>query len=87
MIIDSIEILGLVAAVLTTSAFVPQVYKTWKTKSARNLSFTMYLVFFAGVMLWLVYGFFIDSLSVILANAVTGVLTLVLIYFKISYKD
>jgi len=87
MIIDTVEILGLVAAVLTTSAFLPQVYKTWKTKSAKNLSFTMYLVFFAGVMLWLVYGFFIDSLSVILANAVTGFLTLILIYFKISYKD
>lgn len=84
---NNIEILGLVAAVFTTSAFVPQVYKTWKTKSAKELSLTMFLVFFTGLMMWLVYGIFIDSLSVILANSITGLFSLVLIYFKLKYKD
>ncbi|UOB16272.1 SemiSWEET family sugar transporter [Abyssalbus ytuae] len=84
---NPVEILGLIAAVFTTSAFLPQVYKTWRSRSAKNLSLTMYLVFFTGVMMWMVYGFLIDSLAVILANIVTGFLTLILIYFKIRYKD
>ena len=67
--IDNVEIIGFVAAVLTTSAFVPQVYKTWKSKSAESLSLTMYLVFFVGIILWLIYGISINSLAMIFANA------------------
>lgn len=85
--IDDFEIVGLIAAILTTSAFVPQVYKTWKTKSVENLSLTMYVVFFIGIMLWLVYGIHINSIAMILANAVTGLLALVLIFFKLKYKN
>ncbi len=54
--IDKFQIIGLIAAVLTTSAYVPQVYKTWKTKSAGNISLTMYIAMFVGILLWLVYG-------------------------------
>ncbi len=86
MTFNNIEILGLVAAVFTTSAFVPQVYKTWKSKSAKELSLTMFLVFFLGVMMWLVYGYLINSLSVMIANIVTGFLSLVLIFFKLRYR-
>ena len=84
--IDQFEIIGLIAAVLTTSAFVPQVYKTWKSKSAEGLSLTMYLVLLIGVILWLVYGIHIHSLAMILANTVTGFLTMLLIIFKLRYK-
>jgi MtN3 and saliva related transmembrane protein len=84
--IDNFEIIGLLAAVLTTSAFVPQVYKTWKAKSAESLSLTMFLVFFVGVILWLIYGIHIKSLAMIFANTVTGILALLLIFFKIRYK-
>jgi MtN3 and saliva related transmembrane protein len=87
MIFNTVEILGLVAAVFTTSAFVPQVYKTWKAKSAKDLSLTMFLVFFIGVLLWLVYGYMIQSLSVVLANSVTAFLALILISFKLRYKN
>ena len=80
------EIIGLIAASLTTAAFVPQVYKTWKTKSVDELSLTMYLVFFTGIVLWVTYGIFINSLSIILANTITGLLVLLLIYFKLKYK-
>ena len=80
------EIIGLAAATLTTAAFVPQVYKTWKTKSVDELSLTMYLVFFTGIVLWLIYGIYIHSLSIILANTITGLLVLLLIYFKLKYK-
>ncbi|PKP29111.1 MAG: hypothetical protein CVU01_01650 [Bacteroidetes bacterium HGW-Bacteroidetes-18] len=84
--IDNVEIIGFVAAVLTTSAFVPQVYKTWKSKSAESLSLTMYLVFFVGIILWLIYGISINSLAMIFANSVTGLLALLLIVFKLRYK-
>lgn len=84
--IDNFEIVGLTAGILTTAAFVPQVYKTWKTKSAESLSLTMYLVFFVGIILWLVYGIHINSLAMILANSVTALLALLLIFFKLRYK-
>jgi MtN3 and saliva related transmembrane protein len=84
--IDTYEILGLIAAVCTTSAFVPQVYKTWKTKSVEGLSLTMYIIFFTGVVLWLIYGIHIKSLSMIIANSITGILALLLVIFRLSYK-
>jgi len=82
----NIEIIGVIAAILTTSAFVPQVYKTWKTKSVKELSLTMYLVMFIGISLWLTYGILINSFSIILANIVTGLLVLLLIYLKLRHK-
>lgn len=84
--IDSFEIVGLIAATLTTWAYVPQVYKTWKSKSALSLSLTMYLTMFVGIILWLVYGIHLNSLAMILANSVSALLTLALIIFKIRYK-
>ena len=84
--IDNFEIIGLLAGVLTTAAFVPQVYKTWESKSADGLSLTMYLVFFIGIILWLVYGIHIHSIAMILANTVTGLLALLLIIFKLRFK-
>ena len=82
----NIEIVGVIAAILTTSAFVPQVYKTWKSKSARELSLTMYLVLFTGIVLWFIYGYVIESFAIKLANIITGLLVLMLIYFKLKYK-
>lgn len=82
----NIEIVGVIAAILTTSAFVPQVYKTWKSKSAKELSLTMYLVLFTGILLWFIYGYVIESFAIKLANIITGLLVLMLIYFKLKYK-
>ena len=83
----AITMLGLVAASLTTVAFIPQVHKTWKSKSAKDLSLGMYLIFTTGVILWLVYGILKEDIPIIAANVVTLSLTLVLLYFKIFYKD
>ncbi|MCL6267545.1 SemiSWEET family sugar transporter [Flagellimonas myxillae] len=83
---NTIEIVGLVAATLTTSSFVPQVYKTWKSKSTKDISFTMYSAFFVGTMLWLYYGIHHESLAIILANAITGVLVLWMLALKIRHK-
>ena len=84
--IDLFEIIGLVAAVLTTSAYVPQAVKTWRTKSAGNLSLTMYIAMFVGIVLWLIYGIYLESLAMILANSVTAILTFIIIVFKLRYK-
>lgn len=84
--IDKFEIIGLIAAVLTTSAYVPQAYKTWKTKSAGNISLTMYIAMFVGILLWLVYGIHLNSFAMIAANSVTAILTLIILVFKLKYK-
>jgi MtN3 and saliva related transmembrane protein len=63
--------LGLVAGLLTTVAFLPQVWQVWKSRSARDISLPMYLIFTLGVALWLVYGLMTAAVPVIVANAVT----------------
>lgn len=80
------EIIGFTAAILTTGAFLPQVYKTWKTKDVSGLSLPMLLIFFIGIICWLVYGFLMDSPSMIFANTVTFVSSFLLLYFKITYS-
>lgn len=79
------ETVGFAAAILTTSAFLPQVYKTWKTKDVSGLSLPMLLIFFIGIVLWLIYGFLMDSPSMIFANSITVVSSFVLLYFKIKH--
>ena len=78
------ELIGLLAAILTTSAFIPQVYKIYKEKKAQGVSLTMYLIMFVGVLLWLVYGVLIGSIAIIVANSVTAVLQLFVIIFKLK---
>lgn len=86
MNLDMNEFIGFVAALLTTVAFLPQVYKTWKTKDVSSLSLPMLLLFFTGIVLWLVYGVLKDSPSMVFANATTVVSTLLLLRFKIKYQ-
>ena len=81
-----ITILGLAAGVCTTIAFLPQVIKTWKSKSAKDLSLGMFVFFCFGVALWLIYGLILHDVPIIAANAVTLVLSLLIVYFKLKYK-
>lgn len=81
-----IELVGMFAAVLTTAAFVPQVYKIWKSKVSDGISLSMYLSMFIGVVTWCVYGFLIGSPSVMIANIVAGLLQLTIIYFKLKFR-
>ena len=83
----NIEWIGILAGLMTTTAFVPQVYKTWKSKSAKDLSLGMFLIFVGGVILWLVYGTIIKSTSIILANALTLIFSGMLLVFKLIFKD
>jgi len=80
---DITTITGLLAGSLTTLAFVPQVLRTWKTRSARDISLATYLMFSCGVLLWLVYGFMLHALPVILANGITLLLSGTILVLKI----
>ena len=82
---DEAIILGLAAGALTTIAFVPQLTKAWRTKSTGDLSWGMLVTFSTGVLLWLIYGLWIDSLPVILANAVTLLLQAGIVSLKIKF--
>lgn len=81
-----LTLLGLAAGALTTIAFVPQVIKTWKSKSAEDLSLGMYSIFCTGVVLWLIYGLIKWDIPIIAANAVTFSLAMTILYFKLVYK-
>ncbi|MBI5699616.1 SemiSWEET transporter [Candidatus Saganbacteria bacterium] len=82
---DLILIIGTLAAMLTTAAFVPQVVKAHQTKHTKDLSLLMYLLFAAGITLWIIYGFSLRSIPVIAANSVTLVLSLYLVFLKVKY--
>jgi len=81
-----VETLGIVAAILTTASFLPQAIKVIKTKETKDLSLSMYSMFFIGVVLWLTYGILIQNIPVIIANAVTFVLSGIILMMKIKYK-
>ena len=82
---DGVTTLGLIAGTLTTIAFIPQIVKAWQSKSTGDLSWGMVVTFSTGVFLWLVYGIWINSLPVILANAVTLLLQAGIVTLKIKY--
>ena len=87
LVMNEIQILGLAAGSCTTIAFLPQVIKTWKSGSAKDLSLGMFSFFCFGVLLWLIYGIIIRDVPVILANLFTLVLASSLLYFKLRYKE
>jgi MtN3 and saliva related transmembrane protein len=80
-----VTLIGSTAAVCTTIAFVPQLVRVYRRKTARDISISMFLVFSVGEMLWFTYGIFIHSLPVILANAVTLALALAILTLKLRY--
>jgi MtN3 and saliva related transmembrane protein len=77
------ETVGLVAGALTTVSFVPQVIKTWRTRSAGDFSLPMLLLFVAGIALWLAYGLMAQAWPVIYANAITLVLSAYILVVKL----
>jgi lactoylglutathione lyase len=79
-----IKIIGFIAAILTTGAFVPQAWKTWKTKSTEDLSPIMFILFCLGIFLWLLYGLAKNDLPMILANSVTICLAGIILFYILS---
>jgi MtN3 and saliva related transmembrane protein len=78
------DIIGSIAATLTTVSFIPQVIKLLATRHTKDISLSMYIIFTLGVALWLVYGVMLERLPIILSNAVTLCLSGTIIYIKIK---
>lgn len=78
--------IGVVAALLTTIAFLPQALKAWRTRSTQDISLAMYALMATGNVLWLTYGVLIESLPLIGANTVTLSLTLSILALKLRYR-
>jgi MtN3 and saliva related transmembrane protein len=83
---DAVTLVGLAAGALTTVSFAPQVIKTWKTKSAEDISTGMIATFCSGILLWVFYGFSVHSIPIILANIITFCLALVILILKMRYR-
>ena len=81
-----LKYIGFFAAFCTTIAFLPQALKVWKTKSTKDISIYMFIIFTIGVFSWLIYGIIISDLPIILANVVTLILSLFILVFKLKYK-
>ena len=81
-----IDFVGFLAALLTTIAFLPQVLKTWRSKSAKDVSLEMLILFCTGVFLWIVYGLYIQAIPIVLANVVVLMLNLTILFLKLKYK-
>jgi MtN3 and saliva related transmembrane protein len=81
------SLLGFIAGALTTIAFIPQVVQAWRSKRCDDLSWAMLLTFSAGVVLWLLYGIRLWAMPVIVANAVTLALLLIIMALKTRYAS
>ena len=80
-----VDLFGFLAALLTTIAFLPQVYKTWGIKSADDVSLTMLILFITGLICWIIYGLNIGSIPIVLANVITFILNFSILILKITY--
>ena len=80
-----LTLVGTVAGVLTTGAWLPQLLKCWRTRSAADLSWSYLAVLGTGVALWAVYGLLSSDLVLILANVITVLALLLLVGFKVAF--
>ena len=82
----NVEIFGYIAAILTTSAFLPQLIKTLKTKKADDVSLITLIMFIIGVLCWIIYGYKISSIPILIANLITLILNLLILISKIYFS-
>lgn len=81
----NIEFFGYFAALLTTLAFLPQLIKTLKTQKADDVSLLTLIMFLTGVLSWIIYGYKISSIPILIANIITFILNLLILIFKINF--
>lgn len=82
-----IEAIGLFGAFLSSVTFIPQVYKTWQSKKAGDLSLMMLLIVLTSTVVWLIYAFALMLWPVIIANIIIGLLSLTLVFFKLTFRQ
>lgn len=83
---DYLTILGVAAGTLTTSSFIPQIIKIIKTRSAKDVSLVMFIIISFGIALWLIYGLLKKDIPIIIANSVTLVFNLTVLFLKYKYR-
>ncbi len=82
---SGVDILGYAAGAITTLTFLPQVLKTYKEKSAKDVSLNMFLIAAINEVMWIVYGALREDMVIILTNAVVLLMSLTMIFFKLKY--
>jgi MtN3 and saliva related transmembrane protein len=80
------DLVGYFSAFLTTVAFIPQAYHSWKTRDLSGVSLPMYSIFSTGVAGWLVYGLMISSWPIVIANSITFLLSCVVLWLKLKHR-
>lgn len=80
------DLIGTLAAVLTTASFLPQAWHTFQTKDVRGISLGMYSVFTSGVAMWLVYGILLSAWPIVISNAITVALASAILVMKLRYR-
>ena len=83
---SGVDILGYSAGAITSMTFLPQVIKTWKERSARDISLMMFLIAALNEIMWIIYGILKNDWVIVLTNAVVLVMSLTMIYLKFKYK-
>lgn len=81
------KVVGYTASAVTVFTFLPQVIKTWKERSAKNVSLMMFVIAIANEVLWIWYGVLVNDLIIILTNIVMMCMASVMIYLKLRYKN
>ncbi len=85
MTVDGTTLIGLIAAICTTSSFVPQVVKILRSKRTQDVSLVMYAILTTGLFLWLVYGFILHDMPLILANLISLTLSMSVLILKLKH--
>ena len=80
-----VTLVGMIAGILTTIAFLPQVLRTWRTRSTADISLVMFLVYVTGIVMWLIYGLMLNDLPLITSNAVTLVFSGTILALKLRH--
>lgn len=82
---NTTDLIGSTAAMLTTTAFIPQAWKVWRTRHTADISLGMYALFTLGVALWLIYGILLESWPIVMANCITLLLAGAVLAMKIKF--
>lgn len=81
------NIIGIIGGVLIIISYIPQLIHIIIKKSAKDISFSMYIILFIGQIFWMIYGILINNLQIILTNVITGVITILIMIFSFIYKE
>lgn len=83
----TVEIIGITAGVLSCTTFLPQIIKTYKSKSTEDVSLLMFIIAALGSALWLIYGILIQSFALTFTNVIVLKFSLIMLFFKVKYRE